>query len=113
MKVYISKSNQANPDDIINLRNLLKEDTISEYKGGQYNMIELMDNIEKFYLVPPAQEVKDNIRIGRGICTELNHALKHLAVPCFMFCNNQLYPIKDYELIEVDWQLNWAVIITE
>ena len=39
MKVYISKSNQANMDDLISLRTILKKENheILEFNGGAYD----------------------------------------------------------------------------
>jgi hypothetical protein len=110
MKIYISKSNQANPDDLILLRDKHKEDTISEYKGGEYNMTALMDGIDEFHQVPPAQEFKGHFKIGRGTTTELDHALNNIKVPCFIFHNGISYPVVGYELHGTDWQKDWAKV---
>ena len=119
MKIYISKSNQANPDDLIMARaKFQKEGTVLEYTGGVYNP-ERVKEADKIVILPPASSVfekgnVDSITIGRGNFSELKSYEKHMQEceqePVMsLFKDNREYKIIKYaETAERNWQTNFA-----
>ena len=75
-KIYISKSNNSNLDDVIQVRSMFKNipekaTRILEHTGGSYNpdLILLADII---IVVPDLSTLKDNriVTVGKGLYTE-------------------------------------------
>ena len=119
MKIYISKSNQANPDDLIMARaKFQKEGTVLEYTGGVYNP-ERVKEADKIVIIPPAVSTfekgnVDSITIGRGNFSEMKTYEKHMKEceqePIMsLFKDNREYKILKYaETAERNWQTNFA-----
>lgn len=119
MKIYISKSNQANPDDLIMARaKFQKEGTVLEYTGGVYNP-ERVKEADKIVVIPPAISTfekgnVDSITIGRGNFSEMKTYEKHMQEceqePVMsLFKDNREYKIIKYaETAERNWQTNFA-----
>ena len=119
MKIYISKSNQANPDDLIMARaKFQKEGTVLEYTGGVYNP-ERVKEADKIVIIPPAISTfekgnVDSITIGKGNFSELKSYEKHMQEceqePVMsLFKDNREYKIIKYaETAERNWQTNFA-----
>ena len=119
MKIYISKSNQANPDDLIMARaKFQKEGTVLEYTGGVYNP-ERVKEADKIVIIPPAVSTfekgnVDSITIGRGNFSEMKTYEKHMQEceqePIMsLFKDNREYKILKYaETAERNWQTNFA-----
>lgn len=119
MKIYISKSNQANPDDLIMARaKFQKEGTVLEYTGGVYNP-ERVKEADKIVIIPPSISTfekgnVDSITIGKGNFTEMKTYEKHMQEceqePVMsLFKDNREYKIIKYaETAERNWQTNFA-----
>ena len=119
MKIYISKSNQANPDDLIMARaKFQKEGTVLEYTGGVYNP-ERVKEADKIVIIAPAVSTfekgnVDSITIGRGNFSEMktyeNHMKECEQEPVMsLFKDNREYKILKYaETAERNWQTNFA-----
>ena len=119
MKIYISKSNQANPDDLIMARaKFQKEGAVLEYTGGVYNP-ERVKEADKIVIIPPAISTfekgnVDTITIGKGNYTEMKTYEKHMQEceqePIIsLFKDNREYKVLKYaETAERNWQTNFA-----
>jgi len=73
MKVYVSKSNHASIDDLLEVRTMVEKEghETLEFTGGNYdpNLIKRADVI---ICIPPRSSIyDDHIRLGRGIGSEV------------------------------------------
>lgn len=119
MNIYISKSNQANPDDLIMARaKFQKEGNVLEYTGGQYDPGRVKQ-ADKIVILPPATSVfekgnVESITIGKGNYTEMKTYEKYMQEceqePIMsLFKDNREYKIIKYaETAERNWQTNFA-----
>lgn len=71
-KVYLAKSNHANPNKLISLRNQLKDlgVEIVEYKGGQYSNKALL---ECEYLIVLPSDDKATIELENELMSDINY----------------------------------------
>ena len=73
MKVYISKSNHASIDDLLEVRTMVEKEghTTLEFTGGNYDP-KLIERADLIICIPPRSSVHDDhIRFGRGIGSEV------------------------------------------
>jgi hypothetical protein len=120
MNAYLSKSKQANPDDIAQARAYLQQEhNVVEFSGGQYNE-SILDECEIICIVPPGQnEIVETekffeINIGKGNFTEILAYSKRIPEgnrKVYLFKNNILYSIHKARITEVNWNNNWATLL--
>jgi hypothetical protein len=125
MKVYLSKSKQADPDIITSVKKALKEEIVNleilEYKGGYYNS-NLKFNAELVICIPPSpvSSTTNKIHVGRGNYSEVTECLdKGISVAIIAYKkgddlldwkNLMVVPQPDFELSgEENWQINWGI----
>jgi len=79
MKIYISKSNLVNPDDLINVRKILEDHDIqiAEYKGGEYSSEPLKTSDLLVSISYPGAVEGNMTYLGKGSFSELDKALQH------------------------------------
>ena len=121
MNIYLSKSNQANPDDLIFARNRYsKQGNLLEFKGGQYDP-NMVTQADKIVVLPPAEsEMKksddglaDTILIGRGNYSELQKHQVHMTSceqepQMFLFKDQREYKILKATEVGINWQNSFA-----
>lgn len=113
MKVYLSKSNLANPNIVSKLRQLLIDNgfEVSEWQGGQYNIANLLDDTKSMFQVthPEGYENIPNIAIyGRGITSEYEAAVR-LSNPVYLYDGEDFYIIEESKLLnENNFKTRWA-----
>ena len=121
MNIYLSKSNEANPDDLIFARAYYKnQGNILEFKGGQYDS-SMVVNADKIVVIPPAgselkkteDELADTILIGKGNYSEVLRYKKHMdeceqESQMFLFKDNREYKILKYAEVGTNWQNSFA-----
>ena len=119
MKVYISKSNQANMDDLISLRTILKKENheILEFNGGAYDP-GLLLKADQLMILPPMEnkiknlDGKGEVRIGKGNYTEVSRFLEVKENnPVFMFKDGKEYLVTNINRTNEDWKVDYARLI--
>ena len=77
-KIYISKSKVGNPDDLMNLRSLLKswDCEVTEFFGGAYNSYHL-DQADILLVVPPYIGCINSTDVSKGQHEEVNRFIKY------------------------------------
>jgi len=129
-RVYISKSNQANPEHLMELRQILKHKghEIVEFQGGNYATFreKEMVNIQEHYVISHPEcfsDGKDRVNLGRGIYGECSDAFDS-GIPLFSYQglssgirkikSIQLHSSKDLEM-KGSWQQRYgfALLATE
>lgn len=76
-KVYLAKSNKANPDDVSRVRQILSrfELEVVEYKGGSYSHKQL-NECEMLIVVPDLttflDDIDNQVVIGKGLYEQIN-----------------------------------------
>lgn len=79
VKIYLAKSNKANPDDVMRVRQLLSKYPIEivEYSGGTYSNKPLKD-CQFLIIVPCMENVEENwgeitVTIGKGLHDQITY----------------------------------------
>lgn len=83
MRIYIAKSNKANPDYLIRIRSFLskfKTVRVFEFQGGKYNNIDLI-NSDILIVIPDLSErIDDRIVLGKGLYTQIDDYINHQSI---------------------------------
>lgn len=109
MITYLSKSNRANPDDVMMLRHDLMKlnDTVIEHKGGQWDP-NIINPCNRVIAVHPADQefTAERCVMGRGQFSEADLAITVIEIPHFVYHEGMLYPTKRIEKIpgKDSWQ---------
>lgn len=114
-KIYISKSNQANPEHLLNLRTKLKNQNhdVIEFMGGNYAefIANAFDGVAKVYIISHPDcfsDGKDRVNLGRGIAGEAMKAYD-LGIELFSY-QGETVPIKSiqgYSEVELQKKNSW------
>jgi hypothetical protein len=113
MKVYLSKSNLANPNVVSKLRQLLIDNgfEVAEWTGGAYNIKEMLKNTVAMFQVthPEGYEGLPNIAIyGRGITSEFK-AAEEKKNPVYIYDGEDFYQVVGSKLLdENNYKTRWA-----
>jgi hypothetical protein len=89
MKVYIAKSNNANPDYLIKVRHFLskfKTIEVFEYLGKKYNNQDLIDS-DLLIVIPDLSEgIQDGlVNLGKGLYTQIEDFISNQSIDwCFI-----------------------------
>lgn len=109
METYLSKSNRANPDDVMMLRHDLIKlgDTVVEHKGGTYDAT-IMNNCKRIIACHPADALftPKMCVMGRGQYSEADYAKQVVEIPISVYHEGKVYPVVSYEKIpgKDSWQ---------
>ncbi len=112
-KVYLSKSNLANPNVVSKLRQLLIDNDfgVKEWTGGAYNIKELLNGVVIMFQVthPDGYEGLPNVAIyGRGITSEWK-AMVDQGKPVFVYNGEDFYQVVNSKLLNInDYKEKWA-----
>ena len=84
MRIYIAKSNKANPDYLLKVRDFLskfKSVQILEYKGGSYDNTDLI-SADLLIVIPDLSEGIDDKRVvlGKGLYMQIDDFLLHQSI---------------------------------
>jgi hypothetical protein len=117
-KVYLSRSNMSNPDEVARVRQILSclNVEIVEWKGGQYSHDPITDCDAMIMVIPDMH----SYNVGRGQTEQLQHAL---SCDLNVYCVKDIYiedghwrmsveEVRDYMPIEKDWKRDWAELET-
>lgn len=124
MKIYLAKSNRANPNIVSEVREILKQMPnveIVEYVGGKYSNQPL---IESDYLIIVPETVSDineaiptSINIGKGLNSQIVEF--PLKPNIFIVSHVQKYTglvlssIVEMKHTEIDMATNWAICVLD
>jgi len=121
-KVYLSKSNQSNPNLVAKIRQELKDNKyeVIEYQGGNYpEFIDGVFNSTNAIVVisHPESLNGDTVDLGRGILSELSEAFKHENKAYTYTTDSELRKIKEFHQYpdkelqkKKAWQLRYGYI---
>jgi len=81
-KIYLSKSNQSNPNLVAEVRQALKDTghEVIEYQGGNYNAFidGVFESTKGIVVISHPESLHgDKMDLGRGILSEITEAFKH------------------------------------
>jgi hypothetical protein len=117
MKIYLSKSNKANPESIFEIKKLIADNKIelSEYIGGMYKPDVLFRDVEMvFQITHPDGEknMPSKAYYGKGIYSEYIHAFK-LGIPIYIYYKGKFYFVKEISINDPnDYMFNYAISFT-
>jgi len=128
MKVYLSKSKQANPDLVLSVKKALKEYVsdveILEFTGGQYDP-QLKFKANMVICIPPGHiSSKRNIHVGRGNYGEVTETMDKNIHTVVIAISKDEDPL-DWKKLKVisspicslseeqNWQINWGTFSGE
>lgn len=101
-KIYLAKSNRANPDYVMAVRNLLSRFDVEvvEFKGGSYSHKPMLD-CDLLVVVPELQENDEDLQyvnLGKGLFEQIETWQKHNKNKSDLLIVNQ---INDYDEIGI------------
>ena len=111
-KVYLAKSNRANPDVVSRVRQALSKFPIQivEYTGGQFSHTPMME-CERLVVVPDLEG--DEIVIGKGLFEQINKFSRGKLLDLVFVVTDEDLTVKDIEDIDIvtdDDYVSYAVI---
>ena len=95
-QIYISKSNLADPDDLIGLRRILKDYdvNVAEFHGGEYSSAPLKQSDLVIIISYPGAQEGNNVFLGKGTFMEATKA-SVLRIPILFFNGESFYHYKE------------------
>ena len=115
LKVYISKSNQANPDTLIFVRELLKKHNVEvvEYSGGKYSSKPLGHSDVLVCISYPGAKEEDIVLTGKGIFSEVEKSLLG-RIPSLYTNGDSFFFVKGCEINDLkDFQRKFGKLYLE
>lgn len=111
-KVYLAKSNRANPDVVSRVRQALSKFPIQivEYTGGQFSHAPMME-CEQLVVVPDLEG--DEIVIGKGLFEQINKFSRGKLLDLVFVVTDEDLTVKDIDDIDIvtdDDYVSYAVI---
>jgi hypothetical protein len=124
-KIYLSKSNRANPDDVSRIRSIIqqyqKDIELVEFKGGSYSHKDLL-SCDMLLIIPDLTDFNsdydDTIPIGKGIHEQIeafrrvNKNKSDIIVVNTVTENwNACAPLYDLDILDTDDYVNYSAIV--
>jgi len=124
-KIYFAKSNKANPDHIILVREILARFDVEvvEYKGGTYSHKPLLE-CDMLVVLPDLTEDEDlnesEVAIGKGLHDQISAFQSVSKNKCDLFVINYIHEgtkevgygdVEDIDCTDEDDYVNYSVII--
>ena len=109
IKIYLAKSNQANPDYIIQFKHYMKDYDveIKEFRGGKYDNKEQFKDVEFLFVIGPSRT--EIGFVGKGLYSQIKYALNHELPSFFVFDNLRFHQIKKLSKYDKsDWYTKYG-----
>jgi hypothetical protein len=121
-KIYLAKSNKANPDHLISVRGLLSNYGIEvvEYKGGSFSHKPMLE-CDKLYILPDLSdynEDEDGLSIGKGLHQQIEEWKTYKdAEEVYMIVNTgddyYLRRVIDLDMDDYDDYINYSIAVLD
>ena len=126
-KIYLAKSNRANPDDVSRIRSIIQkypnDVELVEFKGGAYSHKSLME-CDVLVVVPDLTNFEscedDCIPIGKGLHEQIEQFSRIKPNKCDILivdtvteCWNSVMPLYDLEVADTDDYINYSLIVLD
>lgn len=104
-KIYLAKSNTANPDNLMVVRKLLSQFDVEvvEFKGGNYSHDEML-NCDMLLVLPDLTTYDlsdDMVVVGKGLGSQLEEWYEYNSDNCFIITDTS--KLDDCSLQELDY----------
>lgn len=115
MKVYLAKSNKANPDVVVRVRQTLSNYNLEivEFKGGTYSHKPLLESDQMVIVPAEVDACEDYTTIGKGLYEQIEafsrkslHNSDNIIVIVNEDCDTAM--IDSYDVMDVDDYVNYA-----
>lgn len=121
-KIYLAKSNKANPDDLISVRGLLSKYDVEvvEYKGGTFSHKPMLE-CDKLFILPDLSyynEDEDILGIGKGLHQQIEEWKTYKdSEEVYMIVNPDddyyLRRVIDLDIDDYDDYINYSIAVLD